>query len=243
MLACEIMIKGKIQAPIVIVITFLLGFSIFIAANITNNANSITNQPITTSDTNTSSSEIKDLVSKSLFINELMADNDRAVESVFGGHPDWLELYNSANRSVDLSGKYLSDILTKGTWQIPNGTIIQAQNYLIVWADADSGQAQLQTNFNLKANGGAIALFEDDRQTIIDIVLYDKQIRDTSYGRLPDGGSNWGYMTTPTAGKQNVANSTSNTSASWEMLLILILTLSILIAIALKKKIHAEGKA
>jgi len=171
-----------------------------------------------------------------------MADNDRAVESVFGGHPDWLELYNSANQSVDLGGMYLSDSLTKGNWRIPNGTIIQPRSYLIVWADADAGQAPLQTNFNLLANGGVIALFARDRKTIVDFVIYDKQLRDVSYGRLPDGGSSWEYMTVPTAGKANVANPKGNNFAPWEIWLLLIVALVALTAVAFRGKIHLRRK-
>lgn len=235
-----IMADGKIQAPIVLVITFLLAFGLFVTVNVINNSNTMAGQ---SSINDLQGNETEVFLPKSVFINELMADNDRAVESVFGGHPDWFELYNSANQSVDLSGLYFSDSLTIGTWRVPNGTIIQANSYLIVWADADAGQAQLQTNFNLKANGGVVALFAEDRKTIFDFVLYDKQIRDVSYGRLPDGGLSWDYMTIPTAGKQNVANPRSTAPIPVEIWLILILVLAILTFVALKGKIHLRRKA
>lgn len=234
------MSEKKIQASTVIIITALLAAGLFLAVNIIND---IYAEPSDASPNNLTADDTNVTVPTGLVINELMADNDRAVESVFGGHPDWLELYNSANQSVDLGGMYLSDSLTKGTWRIPNGTIIQAHSYLIVWADADAGQAPLQTNFNLKANGGAIGLFTKDRQTIVDFVLYEKQLRDVSYGRLPDGGSSWGYMTVPTAGKANVANPKSNTLASWEIWLFLILALAVLTVVAFRNRLHLRRKS
>ncbi len=232
------MSEKKIQASTVIIITTLLAAGLFLAVNIINdnvNQSAASPQVLTADDKNVT-------VPTGLVINELMADNDRAVESVFGGHPDWLELYNSANQSVDLGGMYLSDSLSKGNWRIPNGTIIQAHSYLIVWADADAGQAPLQTNFNLKANGGVICLFAKDRHTLIDFILYNKQLRDVSFGRLPDGGSSWEYMTIPTAGKANVANPKSNTSASWELWLFIILALAVLTVVAFRGRIHLRRK-
>jgi len=139
------MSENRFQASRVIIITALLAAGLFIAVNVINDQTAASPQIKTVDD------EANATAPTGIVINELMADNDRAVESVFGGHPDWLELYNSANQSADLGGMYLSDSLTKANWRIPNGTIIQAHSYLIVWADADADQASLQTNFNLKA--------------------------------------------------------------------------------------------
>lgn len=233
------MSQTKIQASTVIIITALLAAGLFLAVNLINDVYA---PQSATSPEVLAVEEKNATIPTGIVINEFMADNDNAVESVFGGHPDWLELYNSGNQSVDLGGMYLSDSLTKGTWLIPDGTIIHAQSYLIVWADADAGQAPLQTNFNLLANGGAIGLFAKDRKTLIDFVIYDKQLRDVSYGRLPDGGLNWEYMTVPTAGKANVANPKSNAFAPLEIWLLLILALVALAVVAFRGKVHLRRK-
>jgi hypothetical protein len=231
------MVEKQIQAPIVITMVLLLALSLYIVVNMNNYLDSANNQPFTTPENETLA-----LVSKKICINEFMADNDRAVESVFGGHPDWVELFNTANESIDLGGIYLSDSLSKPTWQFPNGTVILSHSYLIVWADADAGQAPLQTNFNLRANGGVIALFAEDRKILIDFVLYDKQIRDVSYGRIPDGGLSWDYMSIPTAGKANAANPRSNAPAPWEVWLFIIVAILILAVVAFRNKIHLRRK-
>ena len=223
------------------VIAVLLVAGLLVFTNLSNDSASTGNPSATSPTTNTTSNQALVVIPQGLVINEFMADNDQAVESVFGGHPDWLELYNNGNTSIDLSGMYLSDSLSKPNWRFPNGTTILPHSYLIVWADADAGQAQIQTNFNLLANGGVIALYAQDRQTLIDFIIYDKQIRDVSYGRIPDGGSSWEYMTRPSAGRANVANPRS-TTYSWEVWLFITLALVICMVAAFRHKLHLRRK-
>ncbi len=223
----------KIEASVVILITALLAIGLLIAENINNDSKDTVNQPVILSKINLNNQAIP--ISGCLVINELMADNDQAVRSAFGGYPDWIELYNSGNTSIDLSRMYLTDNLSKPQWRFPNGTIILPHSYLLVWADADAGASTLQVNFNLLANGGVIGLFSSDK-TMIDFVLYDKQIRDVSYGRVTDGSLGWDYMTTSTPGKANIQNSNPNNIASWETWLFISLALTACVLVVVKGK-------
>ncbi|MBN1245700.1 lamin tail domain-containing protein [Candidatus Bathyarchaeota archaeon] len=236
------MAENKIQASTVMIITILLVAGLFIAVNINNDSASVVNQPATSPKTNAGDDEAAVLVPEGLVINELMADNDKAVQSIYGGYPDWVELFNSGNYSIDLSGMYLTDDLSKLNWRFPNGTVIEPNSYLLVWADADIGRSSLQVNFNLLANGGVLGLFASDGKTVIDLVLYDKQIRDVSYGRTTDGGSSWDYMSISTAGKANVENVRTNAAAPWQIWLFIILAIAICIVVVLKDKIHIRRK-
>jgi hypothetical protein len=76
-----------------------------------------------------------------LVINEFMADNSITIAGPDGNKsPDWIELFNGSNRTIDLSGMYLTDDLTDPTcWQFPEGTVIEPDGYLIVWVDRDGG--------------------------------------------------------------------------------------------------------
>ena len=223
----------KIEASIVIFIAALLATGLLIAENINNDSNDATNQLVNISKTSNNQTIP---FSGRLVINELMADNDQAVRSAFGGYPDWIELYNSGNTSIDLSRMYLTDNLSKPQWRFPNGTIILPHSYLLVWADADAGASTLQVNFNLLANGGVIGLFSSDK-TLIDFVLYDKQIRDVSYGRITDGRLGWDYMTTSTPGKANIQNSNPNTVAPWETWLFITVALAVcMVFVVVKSK-------
>jgi hypothetical protein len=123
-----------------------------------------------------------------LVINELMADNQITIAGPNEDYPDWIELYNGGNVSVDLGGMYLTDNLNNPTkWRFPAGTIIDAGGYLLVWADNSSESSSLHTRFGLNANGEEIGLFANDGTTLIDSVTFDKQLTDISYGRVPEG--------------------------------------------------------
>jgi hypothetical protein len=235
------MAVNKIPLSAVIIVAILLTGGLFIVVNINNNPASFVNQS-TTSENIAVGDEADILIPEGLVINELMADNDEAVQSIFGGHPDWIELFNSGNSSIDLSGMYLTDDLSKIDWRFPNGTVIEPNGYLLVWADADSGRSSLQVNFNLFANGGVLLLFASDGKTIIDSIVYEKQIRDVSYGRIPDGGSTWYYMTKPTAGKANVENATTTAPTPWQIWLLIISAIAVCVAVVLKDKIKARRK-
>jgi len=236
------MTENKIQASTVMIITILLAAGLFIAVNINKDSASVVNQSTTSPETGAAGDEAAVLVPEGLVINELMADNEAAVKSIYGGYPDWIELFNSGDYSIDLSGMYLTDDLSKLNWRFPNGTIIEPNSYLLIWADADLGKSALQVNFNLLANGGVVGLFASDGKTLIDLIVYDKQIRDVSYGRTPDGGSSWDYLATPTAGKANVENARTIASTPWQIWLLIIPAIIVCVAVVLKDKIQARRK-
>ena len=138
-----------------------------------------------------------------LVINEFMANNDEAVAGPDGNYPDWIELYNGDSESVDLSGMYLSDdVSNPDAWQFPSGTSIAAGGFLVVWADNNPERGGMHASFGLNAIGESVCLFAGDGSTLVDSVDFGEQFNDVSYGRLPDGGSDWSYLTA-TAGSSN----------------------------------------
>ncbi|HDQ06911.1 MAG TPA: hypothetical protein ENN36_09380 [Candidatus Bathyarchaeota archaeon] len=149
-------------------------------------------------------------IPKNLFINEFMANNDESVAGPYNDYPDWIELYNGGTEAVDLGGMYLTDDVEKPTkWPFPSGTVIQAGGYLVVWADGIPDRGLLHTSFRLSASGEAVGLFAADGETEIDSIVFEAQLDDVSYGRLPDGTSNWTHLT-PTPGSQNMADGSIN---------------------------------
>jgi hypothetical protein len=145
---------------------------------------------------------------KGLVINELMASNHRTLEDPDepGEFPDWIELYNGTDGTIDLGGMYMTDEfqdLTK--WQIADGVSIEPGQYLIFYADDDGTQGVYHTNYNLSINGETVVLVDSDGKTIIDSILFDGQLEDVSYGRFPDGGDSWGFQN-PTPGLPNDMN-------------------------------------
>lgn len=150
-----------------------------------------------------------------LVINEVMADNDGAVAGPQGTYPDWIELYNGGNQTIKLDGIYLTnDLADPKAWAFPKNTTLEPKGYLVVWADNFGGEG-LHASFALNANVEALGLFDSDGKTLIDSVVLGKQLRDVSYGRIPDGSSDWQYLTVSTPGSANQANGPENAPAFW----------------------------
>jgi len=139
-----------------------------------------------------------------LVINEFMAANSSALADPQGQFDDWIELHNTGEVSIDLSGMYLTDDLDNPTaWQVPAGTTLVADGYLLIWADNDLSDSGLHAGFGLDSDGEKIALFDTDGATLIDQVVFGGQRTDISYGRLPDTADTWGYMLVVTPGAVN----------------------------------------
>jgi spore coat protein CotH len=125
-------------------------------------------------------------VTGNLVINEFMADNEITVADESGEYDDWIELYNNGNQAMSLSGYFLSDDGNNlDKWAFPD-TIIEANNYLIVWADKDDEQGCLHTNFKLSASGESIYLINSS-DNVIDEINFSEQKSDMSFGRYPNG--------------------------------------------------------
>ena len=219
----------------------LLTGGLFAAVNIEDSAAAV-NLQVTSVEIRTVVDEVATSVLATVVINEFMADNDAVVQSPYGTYPDWIELYNYGDAPVDLSGMYLTDDLTKPTWQFDQGMVIGPKRYLLIWADGQPGRGSTHTSFRVLANGGALGLFASDGETLIDSVLYDKQLRDIAYGRIPDGNASWSYLETATAGEANIANKRNTSSTPWPIWLIIILALAACIVFVLKDKIRAWRK-
>ncbi len=120
-------------------------------------------------------------------INEIMASNGGVAVDEVGESDDWIELYNPTAEAIDLTGFYLTDNqwnLTK--WEIPTGTIINPDSYLIVWADEDGTQGNYHANFKLSAEGETVYLMNNIGE-IADAVTYQQQQQSMGYARNPNG--------------------------------------------------------
>lgn len=182
-------------------------------------------------------------VSVGLFINEFMASNGGAVQGPNGTYPDWIELFNGGNETINLGGMYLTDDPSMSQfWQIPNGTSIAQKSHLLIWADQSYDQGALHTGFALNASGGVIGLFASDGATLIDSVEYGIQIRDVSYGRVTDGGSTWNNLLVSTPGSANQQSSSATPAEVWPVWLFIITALSVCILVAIKFKAREREK-
>src|SRR5690606_19726742 len=88
-------------------------------------------------------------------------------------------------------------------WRIPDGLTIGPGEFLVFFADDDGTQGPLHTNFQLSQSGEVVLLVDTDGSTIIDLMVFDQQIEDVSFGRFPDGTDEPGFDTLPTPGSAN----------------------------------------
>jgi hypothetical protein len=174
--------------------------------------------------------------SQNLYINEFLASNvtTNPDNIDFDDYSDWIEIYNDEQTPVDLSGYYLTDNFNRPTkWRIPDGALIEAKGFIRFWADGFNERPGVthvreeepnepfvtqwyHTDFSLAKEGEEIALYSPD-SVIIDSVSYSVQFSDVSYGRQPDGSSNWFNFGEPTPGTANNTQGVLNTHFSGEV--------------------------
>jgi hypothetical protein len=141
-----------------------------------------------------------------LFINEFMAVNSTTIADAAGEFDDWIELYNPHASPINLAGYYLTDDLNNLTqYRIPTNSTAQigAGGFVLIWADDQSSQGDLHTNFALSVLGESVVLVGTDGQTIIDAYTYDSATSDESIGRAGDGEPEWITFINPTPNASN----------------------------------------
>jgi hypothetical protein len=139
----------------------------------------------------------------SLVINEIMAANASYKMNSKGEYADWIEIKNTSNGEVDLSGMYLTDDkedLRK--WAFPEGTTVAEGDYLIVWADGTKNSSGKFASFKLSKSGETIWLIgtNGNGNPIVDALKFGKQIDGRSYGQTKNGEFE---IQTPTLGSDN----------------------------------------
>ncbi len=142
--------------------------------------------------------------SQNILINEFLASNVVTYPEMhdFDDYTDWIELYNSDSTSYSLEGYFLTDDLSNPSkWRVPDGAIIDAEGYLIIWADdynngpgatfirpywpwADYTTRHYHTNFKLSKEGEQIGLFRGEQTNTITL------IQEGSSWKYLDDGSN-----------------------------------------------------
>jgi len=137
---------------------------------------------------------------QSVVINEVMPSNSVFYADNFQEYDDWLELYNPNTKAINLSNCSISK--NGGYWTIPEGTIIEANGYLIIWHDNESYQGDDHANFRLTNAVETIFLNHQDGN-VMDAITYPTTGTDESFGRYPNGSSSFMNFTVPTPNFSN----------------------------------------
>ena len=140
-----------------------------------------------------------------------MAMNESSKADEFGEYDDWIELYNSSDRELNLGGLYLTDDLDEplkyqvpfydaGTSSIPPGA------YCLFWADGSPEQGVMHLGFRLDQGGEQIGLVQvvDGAPYFLDSLSFTTQRKDMSRGRYTDGKDTWYAFQMPTPLASNI---------------------------------------
>ena len=140
-----------------------------------------------------------------IVINELLPVNTSIMPDQNGEYDDWIELYNLSGSAKDISGFFLSDNRDHfSKWEFPAGTSIPGNGYLVIWADDDSAQVGLHTNFKLSSQGEEVLLSTPDG-TLADKVIYPGQSLELSFSRNPDGTGSFMWQTPSFNSSNNIS--------------------------------------
>lgn len=145
--------------------------------------------------------------SAQVVLNEVLADNQRAVERG-NDYPDYIELYNASNQAIDLGGMSMSDTCAlPRLFVFPAGTSIPANGYLLVWCDLEMDRPGLHTGFALGAGGDRVSFYTAEGN-IVDEISFGMQVPDLAISRVPDGSGTWA-LSVPTPLATNIAHATA----------------------------------
>jgi hypothetical protein len=142
-----------------------------------------------------------------LYINEVMSSNVNNIGDEYNEYNDWFEIYNPNNFPVDIDNYYVTDSLANKTkYRFVSGqsrTIIPANGFLMVWADEETEQGVLHTNFKFSSMGEELALILPDGETVVDSIIFGSMTTDHSWGRQTDGDEIWFDFSYTTPGFSN----------------------------------------
>lgn len=146
-----------------------------------------------------------------LVINELMQSNVEYMMDDIKEFPDsWVELYNKGTEAVNLKDYKISNKnKPKKAWQLPDMTV-EPNGFVVIFCDKEGKEDnRLHADFRLESGkDGNLYLFKDGDDNPIDMLegMAKMPAPDVAYGRKTDGGDEWGYQLTPSAGKPNTGD-------------------------------------
>ncbi len=165
-----------------------------------------------------------------VLINEICLNNFSSLTDCLGGYTDWIELYNTSGKDVDLTGWRIRAGKNGAEWKLP-GVVMGAGEFLLVHCSPEyevfkgPGAEDTVSAADILMNGsgsgregvvfegriylgldiprdGTILVLKGGGGIVEDEVDVGKSAYDTSYARETDGSGIWGFRE-PTPGRPN----------------------------------------
>lgn len=146
--------------------------------------------------------------SSPLRLSEIMTANMTTLTDDYGAYSDYIEIENTGDSEIDLSGYGLSNKPNKTMkWRFPDGTKIPAHGFLTVYCSGkgyakDGSNNYLHTNFRLSSYKAEVSLSNKGGQ-VLDAVTVPELKSDTVYLRDPSSNYEWKSSAKPSPGYAN----------------------------------------
>ena len=119
------------------------------------------------------------------------------INEIYPSSPGWIELYNSTDNSIDVSGFIIQS--NKGPteeYTFPQGTSIGKNSFLVI-------NEEVNFKFTINAEDGDKISLADKSRVELDEVSMPTIDGEKSYARNEDGANVWGISDNPTKGISN----------------------------------------
>lgn len=152
----------------------------------------------------------------SLFINEVMVQNDSNLVDDFGQRSGWIELYNAKFAPLEISSVYITNDRNNPTkYAIPLGDVntkIPKRQHVVFFADNMPSRGTFHVSFRLEpGKDNWIGLYDSDKITLIDSVLIPASLpAGASYARIADAADTWTVRNDSGAEGDYITPSSSN---------------------------------
>lgn len=134
-------------------------------------------------------------------INELCASNHGCYTDSDGRTPDWIELFNTGTKPIDLLGWRIA---INGKQHVIDAPLrVPAKGHVLLLCDGRPERGPQHLGFTLEKQGGAVLLIAPDGLSIADLFTFPALRANTSMGRSPDGPTAWSLFAQPTPGAAN----------------------------------------
>ena len=109
-----------------------------------------------------------------IYISEIMTSNTSSYPAPDGEFYDWIELHNPTDVRIDISGFGFGVDSAAAVWTIPDGTILPANGYAVVYCAGKIGNTgadnKVFSTFKLSKKGGETVRLRTSDGTVIDTV-------------------------------------------------------------------------
>jgi CotH kinase protein/Lamin Tail Domain len=142
-----------------------------------------------------------------LVVNEVISTNQSTFPQA-GEYHDWIEIFNTTNAAINISGYHLTDDpanKTKHKLPVSASLVVPSNGYLMLFANSTPNLGANHLNFGLSSDGEQVLLYDPAGTTLVDSLVFPKLKADVSFGKLPNGERKYFFPATP-----NLINNAAN---------------------------------